>query len=342
MIGMTRPSTVNAGLTLGSAIITISLAFLIMSGLIGGLKLTYSTTGESNVAASANVLTYCSNIAVNNGVINFGIVNPGQNTISVPNGIVVNSISNVAGNVYIAGQIWTNTVSTANGNFLPSNTLYNNVYASFLATAQPLPVYIPGIPDANAVNSKAFIPFFSGIVSSNILYFTVNVPAGQAAGLYAENIIMYNVCTGTTPSNSAGTTNVLAYVTVQRTCYIQISNNLISFPAAIPGGGTPTANAVYVSDPNGNTNANIMTDGSNWISSGGPTFYVSNTNWNPTSGGVNTGNDLQLDPGNLIDTTIIEPYPPTSSGNNIFYGITVPPAQTAGIYTQNIVIVNSC
>ncbi|MFI5412931.1 MAG: hypothetical protein ACHQX1_03495, partial [Candidatus Micrarchaeales archaeon] len=93
----------------------------------------------------------------------------------------------------------------------------------------------------------------------------------------------------------------------------------------------------------GNTNANIVTAGSNWVS-GGNNFFVANTVWNPTSASNGIGNTLKLFPpsANLADTGITIVFPPTNNGNNIYFGVTIPPAQTSGLYTQNIVLENSC
>lgn len=136
--------------------------------------------------------------------------------------------------------------------------------------------------------------------------------------------------------------NAIGAVNVLGTCFIFLIPNTINFGSIEPGSNVPTANVVTDNDLNGNVDANILVGGSTWTSSNptGNSFGSTNTLWNPTSLATYGGNGLVLFP-SLTITDIVVPFGPGTSAN-VYYGLGIPPSQPLGIYTQNIVMENSC
>jgi hypothetical protein len=182
---------------------------------------------------------------------------------------------------------------------------------------------------------------FNGVLKSST---TPTVGPFLTPGNTATFTIANQVVSGITyvPSPSSGTSltaNVIKVVfTAQSsTCQISLSNSLIGFGGINPLSYAATANLV-VDTNSGGVSANILVDGSNWIS-GANNFYVANGLWNPTSAGSGVGNALKLDPSGLTDTGIVVP---ASGSNDIYFGLRIPGAQPPGTYSANIVLENKC
>ncbi len=306
-------------------LVVLALAFTFLS--ITNIRIAAANSTSSNVAASVNVLSYCEIGGVPN-TINFGSITNGQShdTNSL---ITANTIGNANGNILVYGTTW----AYLSNSFDITNTLWNptslNSNGGNALTASPVNTLITLVPVDDATGT-------------NNIYFGVNVPLGQAPDTYTQTITLQNSCSG-----SANTFSITATLTVPGQCFIQLSNTAIAFGNINPGSNTPyTSNLVVDNGLDNNVPSNILVEGSSWISGSG-NFFVSNTVWATTNVAYtqtpsSTENPLQLYPGNLINTNIEIPYPPTSSSNNIYFGVAVPPGQPAGVYTQNILLENSC
>ncbi len=134
----------------------------------------------------------------------------------------------------------------------------------------------------------------------------------------------------------AATNTITGTVNVPLTCALDISNTAISFGTVLPGSSAPTTNVIVLSDTIGNTNANAVVYGGNWIGSPSGTMGVSNTLWAKTSGGPGTA--LGYTTG--VDTGIV--VPTGASTNDIYFGLNVPAGQTAAVYTQTITLEVTC
>jgi hypothetical protein len=138
---------------------------------------------------------------------------------------------------------------------------------------------------------------------------------------------------------------VVASVSILGTCYISGASSINLGNTLYPTGGALTGVAFTVNDPGGNAPANILISATgNWISPADPanSIFYGNVFWNPTSVGLGLGNALTTSP---VNTLIQVPAPSQSTpttNNIVYFGITIPGAQPAGLYTSNIVFQNSC
>ncbi len=306
---------------IGFAAAVVSVLF---TALLGLPVLAYASSSNT-VSASVSIPSTC--LISGAGSINLGAaLTPATNyptsiayTVNDPGG-------NAPANILVAAS--GNWISGSNTIFY-GNVIWNPTTGSSTGNAltQVLTNTLIQIPAPNSINPT----------TSAQVFFGIQVPFGQAAGLYTSNILFENSCQ---PSNSVTltvptTANVLPY------CYISLGTYSISFGTISPGSNSPTSNVVAVNDPGGNVQANVLVDGTDWTT-GSSNFGVSNTLWNPTSLGTYAGNALT---NALAPTSIIIPAPsvgsPTTS-NNIYFGLGVPAGTTAGAYTQNILIENSC
>jgi hypothetical protein len=305
---------------------TFAAAYLaLFAATIGLTQFTFAGTASNTVVASVSIPSSCFISGANS--INLGnSLQPDTNypastsfTVNDPGG---NAASNIliaaSGNwmlgsnsIYFGNVIWSNTLNSATGTGL-TNTLAN--------TLIQIPAPSSGTPTTN----------------SNV-YLGIQIPAGQAPGVYTSNILFQNSCY---PSNSV-TLTVPTTANVVPFCYISLSTNTINFGSIAPGANVPTANTVVVSNPGGNAAANVLVDGTNWASSSS-SFGVSNTIWDVSS--QTTYNGVALS-NSLAITGIILAAPNTVNtitSNDIYFGLGVPTATVAGTYTQNILIENSC
>jgi len=139
-------------------------------------------------------------------------------------------------------------------------------------------------------------------------------------------------------SFASASNTITATLTVAAVCTVVLSNTAINFGSVPVTGNAPTTNAV--ADTNGGgVPANILLDGTNWVS-GGNSFFASNTIWDFTThaGGV-SGNTLALAPGNIVDTENV-----IGAGQlvNTYFGAQIPAQQAVGTYTQTITVENKC
>lgn len=146
-------------------------------------------------------------------------------------------------------------------------------------------------------------------------------------------------------TNNSPINTINAIINAQGSCFISLSTNAINFGQVAAGSNTLfTNNQIIDQDPNGNIAANVLLGGSNWIGPSSANFFVANTVWNPTNVAVGTANNLELFP-SLFDTAIQIPAPnyitPTTSAN-VYFGLFIPKLTALGVYTQNIVLENSC
>ena len=132
-----------------------------------------------------------------------------------------------------------------------------------------------------------------------------------------------------------------SFVAAPLTCSISLGTNTIAFGSLYPGNTLATDKQVIDSDL-GNVNANVLVGGSNWIA-GAISFPAGNTLWDGTSDASYIGNSLPLYPASMSVTNIIA-YPAyvPSIYNSLYFGLGIPVSASAGVYTQNIVVENSC
>ena len=146
---------------------------------------TSCNTIQTEVSMTVNVQSDCF-ISLSNTLIGFGAIDPGSNvgttnvvTVSDPGG-------NVAANILVDGGNW---ISGAN-NFYVYNTVWNPS-SSATYVGNGLNLYPVGITDTNI---QIAAPTLSSPTESAPIYFGLAVPGGQAAGAYAQNIVLENKC----------------------------------------------------------------------------------------------------------------------------------------------------
>lgn len=134
---------------------------------------------------------------------------------------------------------------------------------------------------------------------------------------------------------------VVATVNVPSACAISLTPNAIGFGVVAPS--QSTAISTLATDTNGgNTNTIIFVGAGNWISTTNNLLQFGTaadeyTAWNPTSTATySLGNVLQ----STAQSTSINIA--ANSDNVIYFGVSIPPGQTANVYNQNIIIENSC
>jgi hypothetical protein len=200
-------------------------------------------------------------------------------------------------------------VTTFTENGLPASTTWNVIYGGILSSSS-----------INSIKFNTNPGTFSYIIANQVVGVNTYVPS-PASG----NVI-------------AGNTVLVTFAEAPPTCGISLSNTVISFGNINPGSASATGNLIVDTNSGGNVNANILVEGTNWIS-GSANFAYANTLWNPISAGARIGTPLMLYPGNFVDTNIAIPG---GGANSIYFGTAVPPGEPAGPYTQNIVIENLC
>ncbi len=283
--------------------------------------------------------------ASSNSLIAANVVVPGSCFISGANSINLGNPlapdTNYAATVSFTvndpgGNLPANILVAASGNWMSGATsiFYGNVLWSASSGGSETPL------TTTLTNTLIPIAAPNAIVTttSNDVYFGINVPAAQPVGLYTSNILFQNSCS---PSNSVELT-VPTTANIVGTCFISLSPTTVNFGSIVPGANVPTNVNVVVSDPGGNFAANVLVDGTNWVS-GVNNFGVSNTLWDAANQvSVYAGTPLT---NALVITSIIVTAPtlgtPTTS-NSIYFGLGIPQGVVAGTYTQNIVIENSC
>ncbi len=170
-----------------------------------------------------------------------------------------------------------------------------------------------------------------------------------AFALSFSAVMLFLVLGAGRASGYTATTNTVGVVNVLGTCFIFLTPNIINFGSIEPGSNSGIANVVTDNDLFGNVNANMMLYGTNWcapnLSTCSNTFQVTNTAWNPTSNTLfypTVGNQLQLQAA-MADTGIVVGFGSAAQpGSNVYFGVAIPPSQPLGLYTQNIIIENSC
>ncbi len=172
---------------------------------------------------------------------------------------------------------------------------------------------------------------------------TVAVSFLMAASILAEFAMLQAYAF----SNASSVNVINAMITVTGSCFISLNTNVINFGQIPAGSNTArTLNDITVNDPFGNIAANVLISGTNWIStSSSANFFVSNTIWNPTNDFLANGNALLLFPSQPTDTKIEIPAPNVinpNTDNLIYFGLYIPTLTALGVYTQNIVLENSC
>lgn len=155
------------------------------------------------------------------------------------------------------------------------------------------------------------------------------------------------------------TGNVVANANVLSTCYIGLSNTVVTFTPLAPTQNTlTTSNAVTVFDNGGNAASTILISGGtgnalnaqtgtgNWIgvsANNANTIYITNTVFSSSSA-TNYWAATAITP-SLASTSITLPAPTIGTPNTVvtvWLGMGIPPAQHPDTYTANIVLETTC
>ena len=150
-------------------------------------------------------------------------------------------------------------------------------------------------------------------------------------------------------ANSA-TSNVVATANVEAVCYINLSVNSIDFGNLFPTENTPTTQNVVDFDNGGNVAANVIFLATTWndisntiIGFGASNTTYSNTYNTPWASAFGDGNYLTTNAETANGISVAAPsFTDQSTNVPIYFGLAIPPAQTAGSYNQIIYIENSC
>ena len=146
---------------------------------LSGFSSAVTVTAAPNVVASMTVLSTCE-ISLSNSVITLPATAPGS-FAPTDNGVVTDSNpGNIAGNVVIYGGNWIGT-SSAN-TFYVTNTVWN--------PSSSLNQIIGNQLTSSPFTSLLQIP----AAGSSTIYFGANVPSGQAADTYSQNIVIEASC----------------------------------------------------------------------------------------------------------------------------------------------------
>jgi len=303
------------------------------------------STGKNSVSVDQGI-TANKLIKMFNGNIIIGMTAQPNNVVFYNNGIVEGTITAVA-NIPLTTQTyqiefgdntprgapfyvnWTRQRPYPPGGVVPTisfGTSGNGLVTTFTES---------GLPGGTTWN----------VIFGNSLLFTT-APT-DIAFTTNSGTVLYSVATVTnsalyTPSPASGSlaaggTQAITF-TQPAVCTVILSNTAIDFGSVPITGNAPTSNDV--ADTNGGSvPANILLDGTNWVS-GGNNFFAGNIVWDfsPHSGGV-SGNALGLAPGNLVDTLNVIAV---SQLIDLFFGTQVPAQQASGTYTQTITIENLC
>ena len=151
-------------------------------------------------------------------------------------------------------------------------------------------------------------------------------------------------------ANSTYSSNVVATANVEAVCYINLSVNSIDFGSLYPTENVPTTQNVLDIDKGGNVAANVILEATTWndISNTAIGFGASNTTYSntyntPWASAFGDGNYLVPAPFSANGINVPAPsFSDPSTNVPIYFGLAIPPAQTAGQYNQTIYIENSC
>ena len=195
-----------------------------------------------------------------------------------------------------------------------------------------LTVYVCRLPEYLAITRflNIYIPLYLALFMGKIQYILGTILTSVTVLAFGMLSIPGVTFGGTQSSSVTASVNVPLY------CGISVSPTSISFGSVSPGSSVPTN--VLVTDTNaaGNTQANVLIDGTVWSSSPN-SFGVSNTLWDTTSQATYNGIALTS---SLASTG--ETLAASAGSNTLYFGLAVPSSQAAGTYSQTITIENSC
>lgn len=298
---------------------------------VQAMPLAMAGTTTNTVTANVNVQGICWTAALPNPAT-FGNVNP--STVSVTNLQVTDN--DVGGN--LAAFLWINANGNINsGNWqwgtntiLVGNTVYNAIsqgaYLGNTLTTTP-----------TNTNIALAAPTLGAPTNSVFIYFGLNIPGGTPGGLYTQALVFNNICTTTNANTLSLTANV------QQVCYTTTTPNAITFGNMYPGTTYPANVVVTDNDVGGNVGAAMYVEGQNpnWVF-GSNNIAVSNTVYNAISQSTYLGNALTT---SFVNTNIAIAAPTQATPYataNVYFGMAVPGGTVAGLYTENIIIENSC
>ncbi len=208
--------------------------------------------------------------------------------------------------------------SASFGSFAPALT--TNFIESGLPTPFTWNVIYGGLLENSASNS-------------NTISFSTN--SGIFSYAIADQTISSNTYVPSPSSGTLGAGNTLdiTFSMPSATCTISLNSNSINFGSLIPTSSFSPTNQIQDTN-SGSANANILVSGNDWTSVSGNTFQVSNTLWSSSSGGSETAIT------NTITSTSIAV--PKGGSADVYFGVNIPAAQAADVYSQTITVESSC
>ncbi len=143
-----------------------------------------ATNSVANVISNVQVGEACT-ISLPSNAIDFGTQYPGVD-LAPTNAITDQNQGNIGAYLYVDAGNW---IGAGTNTFYATNTVYGITSGSI---SNVVPFYLAaGSPTNTLVLLPAGTP---GVAGSNTIYFGVNVPIGQPADTYTQNIIITNVC----------------------------------------------------------------------------------------------------------------------------------------------------
>ena len=173
----------NGSKFLGAVVVSMValVMFSVLFVLQFGIPLSFAANQIApNVILSVTVNSVCE-ISLNTQAVSFGNVIASQNTLTTSQNVLDTNNGNGGTFIWVDGGNWIGPNGIA-----PSFGVTNTVYSASSANSFGASVALTQIP----ANSNIFI----GIATSNSVWFGLGIPAGQAANVYTQNIIITNVC----------------------------------------------------------------------------------------------------------------------------------------------------
>jgi hypothetical protein len=161
------------------AVLAAGIATLLSNSFVGLASAT--NTGSVNIVAQVTVNAVCE-VSLSPGSLTFPAMSPGVGS-PTQTSVTDNNIGNGAGYIWIYGSGWTQTTGGTN-TFAVGDTVWNyNSVGSWSGTALT----------GSSVNTAILVAGGTG-ANGNVINFGVNVPIGQPAATYAQNIVILNAC----------------------------------------------------------------------------------------------------------------------------------------------------
>ncbi len=307
--------TITYAATVSGGIVPYTYNWIITNSIGGAIFNSLASTNSDTNAISDTLENVANTYTVNLIVTDNGLPNPQRITESL-NILVNNALSVSAGPV-------TNTISQGE-NAIVTGTVTGGTSPftyQWLATAANGNTY--NSFDANALCAGTTETALSCNFATNSL---------TTAGTYGFELQVTDSAT----TQVTQTSNPVNVIVIVPQCAISLSPNALDFGTLTPTSSTATQNVIIDTNSQAAT-ANILIYGTDWIGTNSDSFGVSNTAW------AGTADVPFADANALTSSAVLTPLTVEGSGSaDVYIGIEVPPGALGDIYTQNIIIENSC